>query len=167
MAEATDLQIHWESVIPIIAPPQCLRDGGTRIHVQSFLSNYEGAIRQRINEEAADEERDDETTASEVMDALYANHHRLIAVFRFFDRDGNGIITPDEFKEGCELLNDRIPEGEGKLVGIDRILRLIDFDKSGEIDLNEFLEVNRLIDAGYGQMDGVVEYGEEEGKARG
>ena len=166
MAEATDLQIHWASVIPIIAPPDSLRQGGARIHVQSFLSDYEGAIRQRIKEEAADEERDDETTASEVMDALYANHHRLIAVFRFFDRDGNGIITPDEFKEGCELLNDRIPEGEGKLVGIDRILSLIDFDNSGEIDLNEFLEVNRLVDAADGRMDGVIDYGEEEREER-
>jgi len=34
---------------------------------------------------------------------------RLSAVFRFFDRDGSGVISAGEFRHSCDLLNDLLP----------------------------------------------------------
>jgi Ca2+-binding EF-hand superfamily protein len=30
-------------------------------------------------------------------------------VFRFFDRDGSGVISAGEFRHSCDLLNDLLP----------------------------------------------------------
>jgi Ca2+-binding EF-hand superfamily protein len=49
---------------------------------------------------------------------------------------------------GCKILNDNLP-ADSQLVNIDETLKLMDFDGSGSIDINEFFEV-RLID---GWMD--------------
>lgn len=47
--------------------------------------------------------------ASHGIDSLYAHHRHLQAVFRFFDRDGSGVITSEKFKHSCELLNASLP----------------------------------------------------------
>lgn len=46
----------------------------------------------------------------------------------------------DEFRQGCEYLNHVLPSDE-KLNNVDRLLDLLDFDKSNSIEVNEFFEV--------------------------
>jgi Ca2+-binding EF-hand superfamily protein len=50
------------------------------------------------------------------------------------------IISLTEFRVGCKILNDNLPS-DSQLVNIDETLKLMDFDGSGSIDINEFFEV--------------------------
>ena len=47
-----------------------------------------------------------------------------ILVFRFFDTNGSGTISRDEFRQGCELLNQSLPE-ESKIKEFDRLLSIM------------------------------------------
>ena len=80
-----------------------------------------------------------------MMDALYANRSKLEAIFHFFDTDGNGTISREEFRTGCDFLNQTIP-ADLQLKNYDHILDMMDFDANNEIDINEFFEVNILCD---------------------
>lgn len=121
-----------------------------------------------------------------MFDALYANRRQLEAMFAFFDKDKNGSISREEFRQGCEHLNRLLP-AEEQLMGIDHLLDLIDFDRSNSIELNEFFEVRvvllctvyeshqrhwytniytnimrnsqafRLVDASDGNLDGIID----------
>jgi Ca2+-binding EF-hand superfamily protein len=56
------------------------------------------------------------------------------------------VISKDEFYGGCSILNEHLPEGQ-KLTDIEHILQVLDFDGSGQIELNEFFEAFRILDA--------------------
>ena len=56
------------------------------------------------------------------------------------------VISHEEFTTGCELLNEHLPDGQ-KLTEISTILSILDFDGSGEIDLNEFFEAFRILES--------------------
>jgi hypothetical protein len=43
-----------------------------------------------------------------------------------------------------------------QLTNIDRTLEVMDFDGSGTIDINEFFETFRILDAKDGKVDGVI-----------
>lgn len=49
----------------------------------------------------------------------------------------------DEFAEACDLLQKHLPERDSKEQLLD-ICRLMDINKDGLVDLNEFLETFRL-----------------------
>jgi Ca2+-binding EF-hand superfamily protein len=74
------------------------------------------------------------------MDDMYGQRARLEAVFKFFDKDGNGTISREEFKLGCDFMNTTLPP-ENQLKDYDHVLNLMDFDNSDSIDINEFFEV--------------------------
>jgi Ca2+-binding EF-hand superfamily protein len=54
-----------------------------------------------------------------------------------------GFISLDEFAEACELLQKHLPEHDTKEQLLD-ICKLMDINKDGLVDLNEFLETFRL-----------------------
>jgi len=82
----------------------------------------------------------------ELIDVLYSQHNKLETVFRFFDKDGDGKISREEFVQGCECLNALLDEGE-KLTDFDRLLGVLDIAQTGSVDINEFFECFRLSDA--------------------
>jgi hypothetical protein len=51
------------------------------------------------------------------------------------------VISLEEFREGCRLLNKNL-HPDYQLTDIDHTLKLMDFDGSGTIDINEFFEVS-------------------------
>jgi hypothetical protein len=87
-----------------------------------------------------------EALQGEFIDTLYSQHNKLETVFRFFDKDGDGRISRDEFIQGCEYLNALLEEGE-KVTDFDRLLGVLDIDQTGAVDINEFFECFRLSDA--------------------
>ena len=50
------------------------------------------------------------------------------------------VISLDEFREGCRLLNKNL-HPDYQLTDVEHMLKLMDFDGSGTIDINEFFEV--------------------------
>uniref|UniRef100_A0A7R9YEZ5 Serine/threonine-protein phosphatase n=1 Tax=Pinguiococcus pyrenoidosus TaxID=172671 RepID=A0A7R9YEZ5_9STRA len=146
MTKVTGLMIGWPLLKSHLIPASALKDDGNTVVFAVFLDRFHSLLTQTVGTEEG---------SSAMMDALYANRQRLEAIFRWFDTDGNGSISQEEFTRGCELINETLPEGE-QLRDIDRIRRLIDFDDSDEIDLNEFFEAFRMVDAADGQVDGVI-----------
>lgn len=51
------------------------------------------------------------------------------------------MISLDEFREGCRLLNKNL-HPDYQLTNVEHTLKLMDFDGSGTIDINEFFEVH-------------------------
>jgi len=51
------------------------------------------------------------------------------------------VISLEEFREGCRLLNKNL-HPDYQLTDIEHMLKLMDFDGSGTIDINEFFEVS-------------------------
>jgi len=56
-----------------------------------------------------------------MMDALYANRNKLEVIFNWFDLDGNGYISREEFNHGCAVLNETL-DNDHQLTDFDRIL---------------------------------------------
>ncbi|RYG59183.1 EF-hand domain-containing protein [archaeon] len=71
---------------------------------------------------------------------MYGQRKRLEQIFLFFDTNGDGVISMDELREGCALLNQSLPP-DCQLNNLERTLQVMDFDGSGTIDINEFFEV--------------------------
>ncbi|XP_063380097.1 serine/threonine-protein phosphatase rdgC isoform X1 [Cydia fagiglandana] len=78
-----------------------------------------------------------------VVDTLYKNKTSLEAIFKILDKDNSGYITLEEFSEACQLLGKYMPNPMTQEQLVD-ICRLMDINKDGLVDLNEFLESFRL-----------------------
>mmetsp|Transcript_16481 Transcript_16481/g.38159 ORF Transcript_16481/g.38159 Transcript_16481/m.38159 type:complete len:560 (-) Transcript_16481:262-1941(-) len=88
-----------------------------------------------------------------LFDAMYANRSTLEIIFDFFDTNGDGIISREEFRAGCAVLNKSFPK-ESAIRDPDALLALMDLDGNDEVDVNEFFEVFRLLDVMDGKLDG-------------
>lgn len=147
ITQVTGIKIRWLSIINKLCPAEALTSNAVDYNL--FL--------QSINvEKAAYKIFEASTAGDDMMDAMYLQRKKLEHIFFFFDIDGNGSISRDEFKNGCDKLNSKISNGKHKLTEIDHTLDLMDFDGSDSIDINEFFEVFRILDAADGKVDGVL-----------
>lgn len=122
MRDATGVEMLWVPLIPVCVPKQALK--GLDVDYVKFLDAYhvEGGVQLE-------------------MQSFYAHRKKIEAVFRFFDVDGNGFISHEEFVNGCAVINEMLPEDQ-KLTNPHEILKIMDFDGNNEVDLNEFFEVS-------------------------
>lgn len=137
MARVTDIRIRWLITLPAMCCEDVISSG--RVAYNTFLKGFSLNSAKDVD----------------IMDSLYSQRSKLEAIFNYFDSDGNGSISRAEFLQGCEVLNKVLPE-EQQLADCDHILDLMDFDRSDSIDLNEFFEVFRILDAQDGQIDGII-----------
>lgn len=77
-----------------------------------------------------------------MAESLYKNKSSLEAIFRILDKDNSGQISLEEFGEACELLRSHFPHNTHEQL-LD-MCRMMDINKDGLVDLNEFLETFRL-----------------------
>ena len=145
MMDATELMIRWGPLISVLVPDECIQ--GDSIFYSPFLNSINKYHRVRRSSSREDGEV--------MMDALYANRKKLEVIFQWFDLDGNGKISREEFRQGCDILNETL-DSDHKLRDYDRVLDMMDFDHSDDIDLNEFFEVFRIVDARDGTLDGEI-----------
>ncbi|CAM9394108.1 unnamed protein product [Heterosigma akashiwo] len=143
MVQVTGLQVLWSSLIATLVPNDALE--GDQINYSVFLEKFNAHL-ERVQSSG-------ETGG--MVNALYANRQKLQAIFAFFDKDGNGTISREEFQQGCEYINKHVSESE-QIQNPDRILEIMDFDGSDDIDLNEFFETFRIMDAKDGVIDGCI-----------
>lgn len=65
-----------------------------------------------------------------------AMQQELKEAFRLYDREGNGYITTEVFRDILHELDDQIPDWE-----LDNMIEEIDADGSGTVDYDEFMAV--------------------------
>lgn len=80
-----------------------------------------------------------------MADSLYRNKSSLEAIFRILDKDNSGQISLEEFGEACHLLHKHLPEHDTE-EDLLEMCKMMDINKDGLVDLNEFLEAFRLCD---------------------
>jgi hypothetical protein len=65
------------------------------------------------------------------------------------------------------MLNKGLSEdSEQRLTNIDHTLDLMDFDGSDDLDINEFFEVFRILDAKDGKVDGIISLATQSSKGK-
>jgi len=77
---------------------------------------------------------------SELHD-LYEHYDRVAAIFHWIDKDHSGELDKDEIRKACEIINSKLPIVEK--LDPNKLFSEMDLDNSGEVDLNEFLEISR------------------------
>lgn len=147
MQKVTVMRIRWLGIIGTVAPEGALTP--THVLYRVFLSNF--SIDHPIISSNGDKGED----AKSVLDDMYGMRRQLETVFYFFDTNGDGVISREEFRTGCERLNSSL-HPDCQLTNIERTLEVMDFDGSGTIDINEFFETFRILDAKDGKVDGVI-----------
>jgi len=143
MAKGTGLLIMWMDLLPLLEVHTVDSSSGL-IEYNAFMAEL------RANSSLLSSADDSEA----LFNAMYANRSTLEIIFNFFDTDGNGTISKEEFRKGCSVLNARLPPGSELTRDPDELLKLMDIDGNDGVDLNEFFEVFRLVDAMDGKMDG-------------
>ncbi|XP_059618091.1 serine/threonine-protein phosphatase rdgC [Phlebotomus argentipes] len=83
--------------------------------------------------------------SASVAESLYRNKTSLEAIFRILDKDNSGQISLEEFAEACHILHKHLPE-HGTEEELLEMCKMMDINKDGAVDLNEFLEAFRLCD---------------------
>ncbi|KAM8939382.1 serine/threonine-protein phosphatase with EF-hands 2 [Pelodytes ibericus] len=80
-----------------------------------------------------------------LLEALYRNRSDLETIFRIIDSDSSGLISFEEFQHTWKLMRSHL-NIDITDEAISNMARSIDFNKDGNIDINEFLEAFRLVD---------------------
>lgn len=109
---------------------------GNKVNYKEFLKSH--SVRTLTNNEEAPEE------AQGAMSAVYENYDFLKAVFESWDVDHDGNVDEEEFKAAIGVMNEGNPDGE-QLDAVE-LFRLLDFDHSGSIDINEICAASRMAD---------------------
>jgi EF-hand domain pair len=107
-----------------------------------------------------------------VAESLYKNKSSLEAIFRILDKDNSGQISLEEFQDACELIRTHLVE-HGTIEQLLDMCKMMDINKDGLVDLNEFLETFRLCQMNIGRPsydfrgDALIEAGQLAGKVVG
>ncbi|CAD7081267.1 unnamed protein product [Hermetia illucens] len=90
-----------------------------------------------------------------VADSLYKNKSSLETIFRILDKDNSGYISLEEFSDACNLLRKHLPEHDTQEQLLE-ICKMMDINKDGLVDLNEFLETFRLCEQAKGSFENAM-----------
>lgn len=148
MQRVLQLPIRWLSLIPELVQNESLVDvdGNVMINFTSFIAAHSASL--EISDVYANTDNRAKMSAG-LIDSLYAHHKELFAVFSFFDQDGDGKISRDDFRAGCDTLN-RANASDTTTQCLfqecDSILEIMDFQGNGAVDINEFFEMFRVSD---------------------
>eukprot|EP00472_Partenskyella_glossopodia_P007468 CAMPEP_0197532480 /NCGR_PEP_ID=MMETSP1318-20131121/39869_1 /TAXON_ID=552666 /ORGANISM="Partenskyella glossopodia, Strain RCC365" /LENGTH=649 /DNA_ID=CAMNT_0043089051 /DNA_START=50 /DNA_END=1997 /DNA_ORIENTATION=+ len=91
------------------------------------------------------------------ISSVHQHSQALSAIFGLLDENGDGVVTYEEFRKGCELLNHRLPHDQQ--FDAQNLFRMIDSDRSGIVELHELNEVLKgttlttLQEGGLGGLD--------------
>ncbi|XP_069599499.1 serine/threonine-protein phosphatase with EF-hands 2 [Ranitomeya imitator] len=134
---------HWatalESILNLRLPWRMLRPQLVRNATDGLLRYKEWfdelAVCQSVRE----------NLHSSLLEALYRNRSDLETIFRIIDSDSSGLISFEEFKHTWKLLRSHLKIDVSD-EAICNMAKSMDFNKDGNIDINEFLEAFRLAD---------------------
>ncbi|KAM3578115.1 hypothetical protein VYU27_000211 [Nannochloropsis oceanica] len=144
MEDVTQIHVEWRLLLPLLLPG---RSEGIMVDYNQLLGGFQLQL-EGISTAGKEQNR-------ACFDGLYVNRRELEAMFAFFDKDNDGSISRAEFRQGCEALNAHLP-AESQLTGLERVMDLLDFDRSGTIEVTEFFEGFRFMDLRDGKEDGKI-----------
>ncbi|XP_062964530.1 serine/threonine-protein phosphatase with EF-hands 2 [Cynocephalus volans] len=104
-------------------------------------------------EDLAKKQLSRENIQSSLLETLYRNRYDLETIFRIIDSDHSGFISLDEFRQTWKLFSSHMNVDVTDDCIYD-LARSIDFNKDGQIDINEFLEAFRLVEQSCSEGDG-------------
>jgi len=121
------IELPWCDVVEIAT--NGVEHRANTVHFPHFLRNYEdfAVIRGQQSIEGAH---------------MYKKQQQLQAVFSYFDNDGDGTISRDEWMDGCRVLNQELPEDQ-QFDG-SRFFDILDMNSSNQVSLNELCEGFRI-----------------------
>ncbi|XP_035901399.1 serine/threonine-protein phosphatase rdgC isoform X3 [Anopheles stephensi] len=135
LESATNLGLPWRMLKDKLAPA----DNPT---ASSVATVTEVSYRKTLHLLDTDSFKSAQNGTTSVAESLYKNKSSLEAIFRILDKDNSGQISLEEFGEACELLRRHFPHNTHEQL-LD-MCRMMDINKDGLVDLNEFLETFRL-----------------------
>ncbi|XP_055371810.1 serine/threonine-protein phosphatase rdgC isoform X2 [Condylostylus longicornis] len=137
MEEATALGLPWRLLREKLAPgPENVTpSSSTEVNYNNTLELLDTDIIKSTQH-----------ASTSVAESLYTNKSSLEAIFRILDKDNSGQISLEEFGDACELLQKHLPGTDTKEQLLD-MCKMMDINKDGLVDLNEFLEAFRLCEA--------------------
>ncbi|XP_029406562.2 serine/threonine-protein phosphatase rdgC isoform X2 [Bactrocera dorsalis] len=133
MERVTQMSLPWRLMRDRLAPPFSPDEP----NIVNYLLTLELLETDVIVEEAE--------ASTSVTDALYKNKSSLEAIFHILDKDHSGQISLDEFGDAVDLLRKYMPSA-GSKKELMNMCQMMDINKDGFVDLNEFLEAFRLCD---------------------
>jgi diadenosine tetraphosphatase ApaH/serine/threonine PP2A family protein phosphatase len=143
MSQTLELpDIPWMALQPFLAPT--MEIDGDRIRWREFLDTHAASLSTEGNKRAPSDGGVQGARDGVAMEILYANHSMLVTVFKFFDMDGDGMISLQEFITGIHLLNKRLP-AEKQIKDPEELFHALDLQGTGSIELEEFTEVFRVL----------------------
>mmetsp|Transcript_671 Transcript_671/g.771 ORF Transcript_671/g.771 Transcript_671/m.771 type:complete len:686 (+) Transcript_671:149-2206(+) len=154
MLRVTGIKILWLAIMRSLVPADALTP-----HTVDYIDFLAAFTQEALQKSAMNDAKAgmSESAGLKMMDAMYVQRKKLETVFYYFDTNSDGRISRDEFHKGCAMLNGGLSDdSEQRLTDIDHTLDLMDFDGSDDLDINEFFEVFRILDAKDGKVDGVL-----------
>ncbi|KAL7574305.1 hypothetical protein ACA910_012547 [Epithemia clementina (nom. ined.)] len=114
----------WSVLQPRLAPTSFWSP--RTINVQDFLQSH--SLRVHHSDSIQDHH---------AAETLAENQEMLLTVFKFLDTNGDGTLSPKEFRTGVDLLNKRLPK-DRQVRNINELFHALDEDGNGEISFEEF-----------------------------
>jgi Ca2+-binding EF-hand superfamily protein len=158
MHHVTKLDLRWMSMIPVVVPDQYIRPSSS--DANEHVINYGGFL----DHYTAGAGADAEPAAKSLIETVYIHHKQLEIMFNYFDDEGSGQVTKEQFMTKCQLINESESLGSDTMVPIStaaakvtvtevlsdataaELFKLLDLDDDGFVDVNEFFETYRVID---------------------
>ncbi|XP_072480229.1 serine/threonine-protein phosphatase with EF-hands 2 [Notamacropus eugenii] len=138
----SDWSAAVESVLHLGLPWRVLRPQLVT-HTTNNMLEYKSWLK-----DLAKEQLSHENIQSSLLEVLYRNRSNLETIFRIIDSDHSGLISFDEFRQIWRLFSSHMNIDISD-ESICDLARSIDFNKDGNIDINEFLEAFRLVEQSY------------------
>ncbi|XP_027710431.1 serine/threonine-protein phosphatase with EF-hands 2 [Vombatus ursinus] len=138
----SDWSAAVESVLHLGLPWRVLRPQLVT-HTTNNMLEYKSWLN-----DLAKEQLSHENIQSSLLEVLYRNRSNLETIFRIIDSDHSGLISFDEFRQIWKLFSSHMNIDISD-ESICDLARSIDFNKDGNIDINEFLEAFRLVEQSY------------------
>ncbi|RHY51454.1 hypothetical protein DYB38_003427, partial [Aphanomyces astaci] len=129
MESTLHMAVDWAALQPLVTSVE--KDGS--VAYVAFLDRYQASASMAAagGDKAA-------------MNNLYRHRERLEMLFHTIDKDGNGVITMDEFQAALDVLNQHLPRDMLPFEHPSQLMSVLDFTKDNAININEFLESFRL-----------------------
>ncbi|XP_058465833.1 serine/threonine-protein phosphatase rdgC [Malaya genurostris] len=143
MEMATNLGLPWRMLKDKLAPVDISQTATT-------TTVTEVCYRKTLHLLDTDSFKSAQNGTASVAESLYKNKSSLEAIFRILDKDNSGQISLEEFGEACELLKKHFPHNTHEQL-LD-MCKMMDINKDGLVDLNEFLETFRLCESAKDQL---------------